>query len=70
MDDENFHWGRGDFGVFGNGSLKTRGEPEKNAYFETLAKTDKIKILKLKSCQDYSMALFSTLSPCRTDLFR
>ena len=54
-----FNWGRGDYGVFGNGYNKSLLCPIKNDYFELIKKEDKLIVEKMKSCNNYTVALFS-----------
>lgn len=53
-------WGKGDYGVFGDGNNKSLNSPSRNDYFETYLKQQlNLSVVKLKSCNNYSMALMS-----------
>lgn len=55
-----FVWGKGDYGVFGDGNNKSLKAPIKNEYFEGYLKEKlKLSIRKMLSCNNYSMALMS-----------
>jgi alpha-tubulin suppressor-like RCC1 family protein len=56
---ELFNWGRGDYGVFGNGESKSLWIPKKNDYFAYLKDSEKLSIKTLKSANNYSVALMS-----------
>jgi hypothetical protein len=46
-----------DYGVFGDGDNKSLKRPRKNGYFEDyLKKVQKLEILKIKSCNNYTLA--------------
>ena len=53
-------WGRGDYGVFGDGNNISHLLPTKNDYFEDyLKKKLNLHIVKLQSCNNYTVALMS-----------
>ena len=54
-----YNWGKGELSVFGNGSNKNLQIPTLNEHFEYLRKEENLSIKKLKSCNNYSMALMS-----------
>lgn len=57
---EMYNWGKGDYGVFGDGENKSMKLPQKNLYFEDyLKKEQKLEIVNLKSCNNYTLGLFS-----------
>lgn len=59
-DDVLYGWGKGDYGVFGQGKNKSLTQPEKNDYFEDyLKKQLGLTVVKFLSCNNYSMALLS-----------
>ena len=57
-----YHWGRGDYGVFGDGNNSNLKVPHKNEYFEMLAQNQNLQIVKIKSANNYSVALMSRFS--------
>ena len=53
-------WGKGDYGVFGDGNNKSHNTPKRNEFFEDYLKKElHLSIVKLKSCNNYSVALMS-----------
>ena len=52
-------WGRGDYGVFGDGNNKDSIFPRKSTYFEELRNRNQMVITKLKSANNCSVALMS-----------
>eukprot|EP01017_Pseudomicrothorax_dubius_P011907 TRINITY_DN1459_c0_g1_i3.p1 TRINITY_DN1459_c0_g1~~TRINITY_DN1459_c0_g1_i3.p1 ORF type:complete len:407 (-),score=115.97 TRINITY_DN1459_c0_g1_i3:137-1357(-) len=58
IENDLFHWGRGEWGVFGDGKSKSCEAPHKNSYLEQLKK-EGLTVLKLKSVSNYSVALMS-----------
>lgn len=51
-----YKWGRGDYGVFGDGNNKSLLVPKKNTFF-TKMQSEGLKIKKIKTANNYSMAL-------------
>jgi len=51
-----YKWGRGDYGVFGDGNNKSLLVPQKNSFF-TKMQSEGLKIKKIKTANNYSMAL-------------
>lgn len=56
---EIYNWGKGDYGVFGDGNNKSHKTPQFNTYFEYLKKEQNMTIVKMLSCNNYSLALMS-----------
>ncbi|CAD8142128.1 unnamed protein product [Paramecium pentaurelia] len=57
---ELYVWGKGDYGVFGDGNNKSFNIPQRNEFFEGYLKKElNLSIVKLKSCNNYSVALMS-----------
>lgn len=54
-----YDWGRGDYGVFGNGSNKSLLNPFLNDYFANLQEHEKLEIVDMKSVNNYSVALMT-----------
>lgn len=53
-----YKWGRGDYGVFGDGNNKSLFAPKKNSFFSKM-QSEGFDIVKIKSANNYSMALMS-----------
>ena len=58
--EELFKWGRGDYGVFGDGNNKSLLVPKKSDFFIKM-QSEGLQIDKIKTANNYSMALMSFL---------
>ena len=54
-----FHWGNGEYGVFGDGDNKNHQVPFRNEYFKYLEEEENISMKKVKSCSTFSIALMT-----------
>lgn len=54
-----FRWGRGDYGVFGDGNNKSLFVPRRNSFF-TKMQSEGLKIKKIKTANNYTMALMGS----------
>jgi len=54
-----YNWGRGEYGVFGDGSNKSLKTPHFNDNFERMKVDDNLTVVKLSSANNYSVALMS-----------
>lgn len=60
---EIYNWGRGEYGVFGDGSNKSLKTPHFNENFERMKVDEKLSVVTMKSCNNYSVALMSKKKP-------
>lgn len=54
-----YNWGRGDYGVFGNGESKSLWVPQLNDFFVHLRDNENLTIVDFKSSNNYTVALMS-----------
>jgi len=54
-----YYWGKGDYGVFGDGHTKGLKVPHQHAFFKELQKRNGMKIKKIKAVGNYAMAIFN-----------
>ncbi len=50
-----YNWGKGDYGVLGDGNNKSQYKPVKNNYFEIVKTEDKNTIKIIKSANNYTV---------------
>lgn len=54
-----YGWGRGDYGVFGDGNNKTAMLPRKNEIIESMKKDQQLHVKRIKSCNRYTVVQLS-----------
>ena len=59
MENDLYNWGKGDYGVLGDGNNKSQATPIINNYFQFLINKEKNTIKLMKSANNYSVVLMS-----------
>ena len=54
-----YYWGRGEYGVFGDGSNSDQKLPQVNGFIQRIRKSDNVTFKKIKSCASQTLALAS-----------
>jgi len=54
-----YYWGKGDYGVFGDGHTRGHKDPKLHEFFKQVQKSHGMKIRKIKAAGNYAMAMFN-----------
>jgi len=57
-----YYWGRGEYGVFGDGSNKDQKLPQVNDFIQRLKKYENLTFKQIKSCASQTLGLASKTS--------